>query len=83
MAKSDVPPKSVVSLPSSLNVELRKGDILETRYGGGGGFGDPRERDPTALVRDIAEGKALGDTTTLADPNVVARLKDEYETIES
>ncbi len=31
------------------------------------------------LLRDIAEGKALGDTTTLADPNVVARLKTEYE----
>ena len=31
------------------------------------------------LLRDIAEGKALGDTTTLADPAVVARLKDEYE----
>ncbi len=30
------------------------------------------------LLRDIAEGKALGDTTTLADPNVVARLKSEY-----
>ena len=35
------------------------------------------------LLRDIAEGKALGDTTTLADPNVVARLKGEYEAIES
>jgi acetyl-CoA synthetase len=34
------------------------------------------------LLRDIAEGKALGDTTTLADPNVVRRLKDEYESIE-
>jgi acetyl-CoA synthetase len=31
------------------------------------------------LLRDIAEGKTLGDTTTLADPNVVARLKTEYE----
>jgi acetyl-CoA synthetase len=31
------------------------------------------------LLRDIAEGKTLGDTTTLADPNVVARLKAEYE----
>ena len=30
------------------------------------------------LLRDIAEGKALGDTTTLADPTVVARLKSEY-----
>ena len=35
------------------------------------------------LLRDIAEGKALGDTTTLADPNVVARLKSEYEAVES
>jgi acetyl-CoA synthetase len=31
------------------------------------------------LLRDIAEGKALGDTTTLADPNVVAKLKANYE----
>ncbi len=31
------------------------------------------------LLRDIAEGRALGDTTTLADPGVVARLKDQYE----
>jgi acetyl-CoA synthetase len=30
------------------------------------------------LLRDIAEGKALGDTTTLADPAVVAMLKDKY-----
>ena len=31
------------------------------------------------LLRDIAEGKTLGDTTTLADPAVVARLKADYE----
>jgi acetyl-CoA synthetase len=31
------------------------------------------------LLRDIAEGKALGDTTTLADPAVVAKLKENYE----
>jgi acetyl-CoA synthetase len=31
------------------------------------------------LLRDIAEGKALGDTTTLADPAVVAKLKAKYE----
>jgi acetyl-CoA synthetase len=31
------------------------------------------------LLRDIAEGRALGDTTTLADPNVVAALKQQYE----
>jgi acetyl-CoA synthetase len=31
------------------------------------------------LLRDIAEGKALGDTTTLADPAVIAKLKAKYE----
>ncbi|HUP50141.1 MAG TPA: acetate--CoA ligase, partial [Thermoanaerobaculia bacterium] len=31
------------------------------------------------LLRDIAEGRALGDVTTLADPGVVAALKDRYE----
>jgi acetyl-CoA synthetase len=30
------------------------------------------------LLRDIAEGRALGDTTTLADPAVVATLKKQY-----
>ncbi len=31
------------------------------------------------LLRDIAEGRVLGDTTTLADPTVVADLKQQYE----
>jgi acetyl-CoA synthetase len=35
------------------------------------------------LLKDIAEGRALGDTTTLADPAVVSRLKDQYEAEES
>jgi len=35
------------------------------------------------LLKDIAEGRALGDTTTLADPSVVAKLKEGYEAQES
>ncbi len=31
------------------------------------------------LLRDIAEGRVLGDTTTLADPGVVSQLKQQYE----
>jgi len=31
------------------------------------------------LLRDIAEGRLLGDTTTLADPAVVTRLKAQYQ----
>ncbi|HXQ28254.1 MAG TPA: acetate--CoA ligase [Gemmatimonadales bacterium] len=35
------------------------------------------------LLKDIAEGRALGDTTTLADASVVERLKSQYEEQES
>ena len=35
------------------------------------------------LLRDIAEGRVLGDTTTLADPNVVKQLREQYEGNES
>jgi acetyl-CoA synthetase len=31
------------------------------------------------LLRDVAEGGALGDITTLADSNVIAALKDKYQ----
>jgi acetyl-CoA synthetase len=31
------------------------------------------------LLRDIAEGRILGDTTTLADPNIMAAIKKQYE----
>jgi len=31
------------------------------------------------LLRDIAEGRAVGDTTTLADATVVKNLKEQYE----
>jgi acetyl-CoA synthetase len=34
------------------------------------------------LLRDIAEGRVLGDTTTLLDPNVVAQIKEQYESTE-
>lgn len=35
------------------------------------------------LLRDVAEGRTLGDTTTLADPAVVAGLREQYEQLES
>jgi acetyl-CoA synthetase len=35
------------------------------------------------LLQDIAEGRALGDTTTLADPAVMSRLKDQYDKAEA
>ncbi|MCC7106595.1 MAG: AMP-binding protein, partial [Chloroflexi bacterium] len=31
------------------------------------------------LLRDVAEGRVLGDTTTLADPTILAQIKAQYE----
>jgi N-methylhydantoinase B len=35
---------------------LEPGDVLFMESSGGGGFGDPLERDPAAVVADVAEG---------------------------
>ncbi|MCS6775846.1 MAG: acetyl-coenzyme A synthetase, partial [Chloroherpetonaceae bacterium] len=35
------------------------------------------------LLRDVAEGRVLGDTTTLADPAVVAALREKYASEET
>jgi acetyl-CoA synthetase len=49
------------------------GDLPKTRSG----------KIMRRLLRDIAEGRVLGDTTTLADAGVVAALKAQYEEKES
>ncbi len=42
--------------PKSDNVPLVRGDRVRLETSGGGGFGDPRQRDRTALARDAALG---------------------------
>ncbi len=49
------------------------GDLPKTRSG----------KIMRRLLRDVAEGRVLGDTTTLADPAVVASLRDKYAGDES
>jgi N-methylhydantoinase B len=40
-----------------LRVDARRGDRLVVTTGGGGGYGDPRERDRALVERDLVEGK--------------------------
>src|SRR5581483_8729275 len=35
---------------------LEPGSVVELRTGGGGGFGDPRERDPERVRQDVVDG---------------------------
>jgi N-methylhydantoinase B len=37
--------------------QLRAGDVVVMDAAGGGGYGDPRERDAEAVARDVADGK--------------------------
>ena len=44
-----------VSRGKLTRMPLPKGTLVELRTGGGGGYGDPRERDPAAVAADVIE----------------------------
>jgi N-methylhydantoinase B len=49
-------------LPSTCSeYPLTAGDLLRISTPGGGGYGDPATRDPSAVVRDVREGKVTID----------------------
>lgn len=43
-------------LPTKVHTELKLGDTLRIETPGGGGWGDPRERNRESLAEDVAEG---------------------------
>jgi N-methylhydantoinase B len=46
----------LLTVPSKANFPLLKGDRLIIETSGGGGFGDPLERERDAVLRDLADG---------------------------
>jgi N-methylhydantoinase B len=44
-------------LISKTTVQLQPGDVISYRTSGGGGFGDPAERDPALVLKDVCDGK--------------------------
>jgi N-methylhydantoinase B len=44
-------------LPSKVTMSVVKGALITHEQAGGGGFGDPRERDPALVREDVADGK--------------------------
>ncbi|MDO5669432.1 MAG: hydantoinase B/oxoprolinase family protein [Corynebacterium sp.] len=64
------------------NVEVGPGDTFERPSAGGGGFGDPLERDPAEVLEDVIDGyvsisraaKDYGVVIRAIDPEI-----DEYE----
>ena len=43
--------------PSKWLRELKKGAVIRAELAGGGGYGDPFQRDPEAVARDVRQGK--------------------------
>jgi hypothetical protein len=47
----------VEQVPSKARLLLTAGDVLRVLTGGGGGYGDPCERPPEAVLSDVLDGK--------------------------
>jgi N-methylhydantoinase B len=59
-------------LPSKLTMEFRRGQVFRHELAGGGGWGDPLERAPEAVLRDVRNelltvGKARADYGVVVD----------------
>ena len=52
--------------PSSFRETFGPGTRFSLQTAGGGGYGDPKDRDPAALARDIAEGYVTPETAAAA-----------------
>jgi N-methylhydantoinase B len=61
-------------VPSKLTMTIRKGDVFRHVLAGGGGWGDPLERDPAAVLRDV-RNEILSAARAKADYGVIADTK--------
>jgi N-methylhydantoinase B len=58
--------EEIVLETKTVGIEIRPGDRLLVHSGGGGGWGNPAERDPAARARDVENGLVSG-TARAAD----------------
>jgi len=50
------PDKNPAPLPSKLTMTMKKGDLFRHEVAGAGGWGDPLERDPGLVLKDVRNG---------------------------
>ena len=76
------------TLPAMFSITIEAGDVYVHRTAGGGGWGDPCERDPEAVAVDVANEKVSVDAARerygvvirpdgTADAAATAALRDE------
>ncbi|MGW4134477.1 hydantoinase B/oxoprolinase family protein [Amycolatopsis japonica] len=80
------------ALPSKSRVNLRPDDVVNVDLPGGGGYGDPFERDPGAVLADVVDGyisveaarELYGvEVTCHGDPEALVRLPEDYTAVSS
>ena len=50
--------KRTTGLPSKVSrVDIEAGGVVSIQTPGAGGYGDPKERDPRLIAKDVREGK--------------------------
>jgi N-methylhydantoinase B len=65
-------------LPSKLTMTIRQGDVFRHEVAGAGGFGDPLERDPAAVARDVLN-EVVSPGAAAADYGVVLDAEGRVE----
>ena len=73
------PDGKVVKLRSKCTVKMTQGDILIIMTPGGGGYGDPYERDPSLVLQDVANGLVSPDSAS-RDYGIV--VDEEHMTVD-
>jgi N-methylhydantoinase B len=61
-------------LPSKVTMQLKRGDVFCHIHPGGGGWGDPLERDPVAVLKDV-RNEFVSNAKAEADYGVVIDTK--------
>jgi N-methylhydantoinase B len=51
-----MPDGSRIPVAKATGLKIPKGATFEIYCGGGGGYGSPSERDPSAVLEDVREG---------------------------
>ncbi len=81
-----------VDLPSKSRVNLRPDDVVDVILPGGGGYGDPFEREPAAVLADVVDGyvsveaarELYGvEVTYHGEPGALVRLPEDYTAVSS
>lgn len=76
---SEIAAQAEETPPPFIHSRLAAGDIFECSGGGGGGFGDPLDREPERVVDDVARGLISREAASLRYGVIVGDHADSFD----